>query len=328
MLIYYSSDPRELPFDRTFGDPLATPAVLYADVSSPIFGEYHRTLQALAKDGEIAYRVRYRYIQNHDTPARPLFMNGYGVELTLKRTDYIVIDDRQDEERGDGKETTGQKPKTPSTENLEDESPADLTPLASSQVLTLGTSAAGFVLDSQDPITTLVKLSQDFPKHSAAVAAYNTSDKFLVEYAKNRQAGLPGARNIMWINGQQIDTRQVDSYSLLEHLRRERKLIGEFKKLGLAGSEAVDLLSHSALAEVTVGSDVQRYDWRDEAEEGGVLIWMNDIEKDKRYGSFSSNLQIVSDRCYRDACKQLIFYSSFNLRIPASFHLSAGTFIM
>jgi UDP-glucose:glycoprotein glucosyltransferase len=269
---------------------LATPAVLYADVSSPIFGEYHRTLQALAKDGEIAYRVRYRFIQNHDTPARPLFMNGYGVELTLKRTDYIVIDDRQDE---DDKKDTAQKTKA-KAENLEDESPADLTPLSSSEVLTLGTSTAGFVLDSQDPFTTLVKLSQDFPKHSAAVAAYNTSGEFLVEYAKNRQAGLPSARNIMWINGQQIDTRQVDSYSLLEHLRRERKLISEFKKLGLAGSEAVDLLSHSSLTEVKVGSDVQRYDWRDEAEEGGVLIWMNNIEKDKRYGSFPSNLQTVS----------------------------------
>jgi UDP-glucose:glycoprotein glucosyltransferase len=269
---------------------LATPAVLYADVSSPIFGEYHRTLQALAKDGEVAYRVRYRFIQNHDTPARPLFMNGYGVELTLKRTDYIVIDDRQDE---DDKKDTAQKTKA-KAENLEDESPADLTPLSSSEVLTLGTSTAGFVLDSQDPFTTLIKLSQDFPKHSAAVAAYNTSDEFLVEYAKNRQAGLPSARNIMWINGQQIDTRQVDSYSLLEHLRRERKLISEFKKLGLAGSEAVDLLSHSSLTEVKVGSDVQRYDWRDEAEEGGVLIWMNNIEKDKRYGSFPSNLQTVS----------------------------------
>ncbi|QKX56539.1 uncharacterized protein TRUGW13939_03644 [Talaromyces rugulosus] len=288
------SDPRELPFDRTFGDPLATPAVLYADVSSPIFGEYHRTLQALAKDGEVAYRVRYRSIQNHDTPARPLFMNGYGVELTLKRTDYIVIDDRQDE---DDKKGTAQKTKA-KAENLEDESPADLTPLSSSEVLTLGTSTAGFVLDSQDPFTTLVKLSQDFPKHSAAVAAYNTSDEFFVEYAKNRQAGLPSARNIMWINGQQIDTRQVDSYSLLEHLRRERKLIGEFKKLGLAGSEAVDLLSHSSLTEVKVGSDVQRYDWRDEAEEGGVLIWMNNIEKDKRYGSFPSNLQTLLQPTY------------------------------
>ncbi|CRG85698.1 UDP-glucose:glycoprotein glucosyltransferase [Talaromyces islandicus] len=288
------SDPRELPFDRTFGDPLATPAVLYADVSSPIFGEYHRTLKALAKDGEVAYRVRYRSIQNHDTPARPLFMNGYGVELTLKRTDYIVIDDRQDEERG----TAQTKAKAPSTENLEDESSAELTPLSSSEVLTLGTSAAGFVVDSQDPFTTLVKLSQDFPKHSAAVAAYNTSDKFLEEYMKNRQAGLPGARNIMWINGQQIDTRQVDSYSLLEHLRRERRLIGEFKKLGLAGSEAVDLLSHSALAEVKLGSGVQRYDWRDEAEEGGVLIWMNDIEKDSRYASFSANLQMLLQPMY------------------------------
>ncbi|KAH8692957.1 putative UDP-glucose:glycoprotein glucosyltransferase [Talaromyces proteolyticus] len=289
------SDPRELPFDRTFGDSEAPGAVLYADVSSPVFADYHRTLQTLANEGQIAYRVRYRPLQN--TLPRPLFVNGYGVELTLKRTDYIVIDDRQAEERED--KTSGQtKGKQPSTDSLEEESPPDLKPLSSSEVSRLGISAAGFILDSQEPFTTLLKLSQDFPKYSAAVAAYNASDQFLTEYTQNRQAGLPSARNLMWINGLQVDSRQVDAYSLLAHLRRERKAIGEFKGLGLSGTEAVNLLSYPALTEVQTTSESQRYDWRDEVEEGGVLIWMNNIEKDKRYSSFPTALQSLLQPTY------------------------------
>ena len=84
-------DPRELPFDRVLGDTSSTSAVLYADISSPMFKEFHQTLSTLAKEGEVSYRVRYRPPQHWSS--RPLFVSGYGVELALKRTDYIVIDE-------------------------------------------------------------------------------------------------------------------------------------------------------------------------------------------------------------------------------------------
>ncbi|EED20197.1 UDP-glucose:glycoprotein glucosyltransferase, putative [Talaromyces stipitatus ATCC 10500] len=288
-------DPRELPFDRTLGDRFATPAVLYADIASPMFADYHRTLKGLANEGQIAYRVRYR--PAHDGVSRPLFVSGYGVELTLKRTDYIVIDDRQAEE----KDTTKSNAKTPSAQDLdaeEDESPLDLKPLSSSEVAKLGMSAASFVLDSSDPFATLVKLSQDFPKYSSSIAAYNASEQFLEEYKRNRQAGLPGGRNAMWINGLHVDARQIDAFSLLEYLRRERRLLAEFQKIGLSASEAVDLLSYPALAEVQGNSEVQRYDWRDEIEGGGVLVWLNDLEKDKRYTNFPTTLQALLQPTY------------------------------
>jgi UDP-glucose:glycoprotein glucosyltransferase len=284
----FYSDPRELPFDRTLGDALATPAVLYADIASPIFAEYHQTLRGLAEEGQIAYRVRYRPSQ--DDSSRPLFVSGYGVELTLKRTDYIVIDDRQAEEREDKGNT---KAKAPDLDEEEEESPPDLKPLSSSEVATLGMNAASFVLDSTDPFATLLKLSQDFPKYSSAVASYNATQAFTDEYNKNRKAGLPGARNIMWINGQNVDARQIDAYALLEHVRLERQIVGEFKKVGLSSSDAVNLLSYPALGEAQVTSEVQRYDWRDEIEGGGVLIWLNDLEKDERYADYSPSLQSV-----------------------------------
>jgi UDP-glucose:glycoprotein glucosyltransferase len=39
---------------------------------------------------------------------------------------------------------------------------------------------------------------------------------------------------------------------------------------------------------------VQRFDWRDSIEGGNVIIWMNDIEKDKRYADWPTSLQAVS----------------------------------
>jgi UDP-glucose:glycoprotein glucosyltransferase len=279
-----------LPFDRTFGDVSAPPSVLYADVASPIFGEYHQKLSVLAKEGQISYRVRYRPPQHHTS--RPLFVAGYGVELALKRTDYIVIDDRQAASE-DEKNSKQIKLTTPGTEDLKDESPADLKPLSSSEVDRLGLNSASFVMDSAEPFDTLLKLTQDFPKYSSIIAAYNATDKFLQEFRGNRAARLPAGHNVFWINGIQTDFRHIDAYSLLEHFRRERKLVADFKKLGLSGSETVDLLSHPILAEVQANDEPQRYDWRDDVEGGGVIIWMNNLEKDKRYEDWPTSIMAV-----------------------------------
>uniref|UniRef100_A0A2D0TCJ7 UGGT n=1 Tax=Talaromyces thermophilus TaxID=28565 RepID=A0A2D0TCJ7_TALTH len=286
---------RDLPFDRKLGDPTAPLAILYADVASPAFGEYHRKLSAMAKEGQVSYVVRYR--PPPSASFRPLFLAGYGVELTLKRTDYIMIDDREAEESNE-KQTNKRKVGSPSADELEEESPPDLKPLSSSEVARLGMNAASFILDSPDPFATLTKLSQDFPKYSSAVAAYNVTQEFLDEYYANRAASLPGGRNVLWINGLQIDSRQVDAYSLLEHLRHERQFIGQFRKLGLSNIEALDLLLHPNLTDGQSDAETQRYDWRDEVEGGDVIIWLNDLTKDKRYSDFPSDIDALLQPTY------------------------------
>lgn len=279
-------DPRELPFDRVLGDVSLPPAVLYADVSSPMFKDFHGTLTHMARQGQISYRVRYRPPQ-HWTP-RPLFVSGYGVELALKRTDYIVIDDRDKE-----------KHKEDSTGELKEDAPDDLRPLSSSEVSRLGMNSASYVMDSEDPLDTLMRLSQNFPKYSSAVAAHNASTKLRTEMRVNRARMIPPGSNFLWINGLQIDNRHIDAFSLLDHLRRERRLIEKFRNLGLSAQEAVKLLVHPLLAESRSDEDVQRFDYRDNLESGDVIIWLNNIEKDSRYASWPRDLESVSCPCSR-----------------------------
>ena len=94
------SDPlsthKPLPFDRTLGHSVnAKEAVLYADPSSPSFATFHQALSKAALRGEVSYRLRYR--RPAHALSEPLPVSGYGVDLALKRTDYIVIDDREAE---------------------------------------------------------------------------------------------------------------------------------------------------------------------------------------------------------------------------------------
>lgn len=225
----------------------------------------------------------------------PLVVNGYGVELALKRTDYIVIDDRAatDEEPRDGLPVVD-------SDNLtkEDEELKDLKPISSNDLLGLGLKAASFIMASEDPFETLVNTSQDFPKHSHLMAKQNISEEFLLEHRKNRDILLPPGYNIIFMNGQQIEARQMDAFALLEQFRRERSVIGSFRELGFTGSEAVQILSHTAIAESKGLATIQRYDYRDTLEGGRVIIWLNDIEKDKRYADWPTQAAAVSKTAF------------------------------
>lgn len=219
----------------------------------------------------------------------PLTVNGYGVELQLKRTDYIVIDDRQAAQEI---KDTAQKPLSTGLDS--DDEVADLKPLSKDEVSDLGLKAASFVMQSDEPLDTLLKLVQDFPKYSSIIAANNATDEFVAEHTGNREQLLPTGYNVIWINGVQVPAREVNPYSLLALLRRERVLINGIRNQGLSGAETIALLSNQALAETQTGSDMQRYDFRDELEGGNVIVWMNDIEKDSRYQDWPTNIRAVS----------------------------------
>ncbi|KAL8930293.1 MAG: hypothetical protein Q9172_000001, partial [Xanthocarpia lactea] len=285
-----------LPLDRVLGDGTGQaghPSILYADITSPLFGQFHQTVSNTARNGRTSYRVRYRPATS--STARPLAMKGYGVELALKRTDYIVIDDRSD----DAKTNIPEISVSESEEvMLETEELADLKPLSSSQLRGLGLKTASFVMGSDDPFDALIKVSQDFPKHSSAITRRNFSEALLLEHRNNREVLLPAGYNVVWMNGMQVEARQMDAFALLERMRRERTLIGSLRDIGFSGPEAVQLLSQSSIAESKVEGEVQRYDYRDGLEGGNIIIWLNDIEKDKRYQDWPDHLSALLQRTF------------------------------
>jgi UDP-glucose:glycoprotein glucosyltransferase len=82
-----------LTFDHIFtsSSSEAETAILYGDVMSTAFSDLHNILYKAAKDDKISYIIRYKPGSNvNDT----VVLSGYGIELALKNTDYLVIDDR------------------------------------------------------------------------------------------------------------------------------------------------------------------------------------------------------------------------------------------
>ena len=284
----------ELPFDRVLGDAKSqTPSVLYADIMSKSFRDFHKTISQTAKTGQTSYRVRYK--PGKSSTGQQLTVGGYGVSLYLKRTDYIVIDDRQSDQAEDD-QTEGKA--AADVDLREDEEVSDLRPLSAKELTRLGVKTSSFVMSSHDPMDALVKISQDFPKYSSALASVNISMDFFKEHALNRETILPSGYNVFWINGVQIMARDVDAYSLLEHLRKERKMISSVRELGLTASQAIGLLSHDAITTSQTDMEMQRYDWRDEVEGENVIMWLNDLEKDTRYEEWPSSVSSLLQRTF------------------------------
>ena len=213
------------------------------------------------------------------------------MELALKRTDYIVIDDRaegQPDKPVDGKDIPLVNT------SVQAEELTDLKPLSASELLDLGLKASTFILTSSDPFDTLKKISQDFPKHSSAISKLDVSKDFIFEHRLNREMFLPPGGNFVWMNGMPIDARKMDAFALLDQLRSERERIGSLKEIGLSATEAISLISHPTIAMSKAGSEALRYDHRDDLEGGRVIIWLNDIEKDKRYQDWPASIRGVS----------------------------------
>lgn len=236
----------------------------------------------------MSYRVRYRISERGELEALPV--SGYGVELQLKRTDYIVIDDREAAET-----SADQSQKPASTEVVLDgeEEVSDLKPLAASELAGLGLNSASFVIESEDPFQALIKLTQDFPKFTTSVAARNASEAFINEHRRNRETAAPSGVNALWMNGVQLNERQIDPYTLIGSIRRERAFIKGVTDLGLTTKEAISLLGDREITMANADDEGPRFDWRDQIEDGRVIIWLNNIEKDKRYASFSPSLSMV-----------------------------------
>lgn len=222
-------------------------------------------------------------------------VNGYGVELALKRTDYIVIDDRVSSQvAAEGSEAVTETEEVV----LEAEELADLKPLSSTELLGLGLKTATFIMSSENPFDTLIKVSQDFPKHSSAITKRNVSMELVAEHKQNREHLLPAGYNVVWMNGLQVEARQMDVFALLEQMRRERSLVKNLRSIGFSGSEAISLLSQPAIAEAKLQGESQRYDYRDDIEGSNVIIWLNDIEKDKRYEAWPTHSSALLQRTY------------------------------
>jgi UDP-glucose:glycoprotein glucosyltransferase len=148
----------------------------------------------------------------------------------------------------------------------------------------LGFQATQLIADSSEPLATLAQLSQNFPKYMAALSRRVVVNESLqVEVHMNQLKAQPGI-NMFWLNGGTVSEKDINPLGLLRLVRKERTVMMSLTSLGLSREEALDLLTHPAVSAAQGDAGVldNVFDASDRPENGEVIVWWNDLEKDHR----------------------------------------------
>ncbi|CEP14268.1 hypothetical protein [Parasitella parasitica] len=277
-----------LPFDHIVSNAASEPTVaLYTDRFSNKFALF---LDAL-RHHNVAHVIRYRpSITNVPVP---LYLSGYGVEMALKKTDYLVIDDRSSQKASSIKDKISNMGKKFGQSLFQATQNEAIEPVTPSEIHRLGFKAAQYVSKSSNPLTTLNQLVQDFPKYAKSVSELDIDTAFEEEILDNQLNFLRAGMSAVWLNGKGLEFSQMDPFFLIRALRSERKLVAAFENLGFTAKDAIEVMSNPALTIATQAGNAAHneiFDMRDTAAEPFV-VWWNDLEKDTRYSEWTSSLE-------------------------------------
>ncbi|KAG8997541.1 hypothetical protein FRB90_012486, partial [Tulasnella sp. 427] len=309
-------EPQSLTFDHIFpasSSSTAKTAILYGSVSSPNFFSLHYTLYQLAKRDDHPIRYVFRHLPPlPSAPANPAYLTGYGVAMDLKKMDYLALDDRRTQgskssKTGDAQKVlSDEKEATPEEDPIlsllpKAETPIDLgKPLTNDELTALGFKTSQVILESPNPLATLKQLSQNFPKYATSIShRVNPLNESIVVALGDNMRKVQSGANMVWLNGRPVQATDMNPFALLRLMRKERKLISQLTSAGLSRSEAVEILTHPSLTKPSAGQLLEgMFDASDRKDGGGVIIWLNDLEKEDRYSRWPSTLDTIMKPAY------------------------------
>eukprot|EP00049_Salpingoeca_infusionum_P015662 m.306561 g.306561 ORF g.306561 m.306561 type:complete len:1519 (-) comp15924_c0_seq3:278-4834(-) len=306
--------PRLEEVDHTFGSPASAPHfVLYADIAAEQFRSVFNVLKQLSLSTSLSFSLRYNVNAAANT-ASAMQIGGFGVELAVKKTDYIVMDDSQIDDGGEeaslsnpdedevendvigGISFTTLKALYPNqTEDLEAfrahmiSKASTIATLKAWEVQDISMQASQYIANSENPLNAFVQLTQDFPSAVQHVVNVKVDKTFGSEVRKlHRKAeaiGVSAGSNIMAINNVLVETDRMDLFRVIDLVNREAGSLALLSQLGLTAADIAQMFD--VLAESSLPSGRQ-IDVR-----GSGVFYLNDLEKDQRYSSWQSSLMSI-----------------------------------
>lgn len=282
-----------LPFDRWLGKNLTPKSyIIYGDYSDPYFKTMFFHMFQIAYTGKL--NLVWRYVPDYSVVELDTLF-GYGAALNLKRTDYIAIDDRgfseEQQKRLDFNSTINSDNIIDTSDdeinehNIFEIQTSDILKVAQSDISSLGLKTTNFILNSKHKIVSLINLISEFPKYAYAISKLNYSDETLSEIAENSQSSLQSYIPAgIYVNGAAFPSQTVNIFDIINTITRELSFIDYFAKINVQYSNAVEIMNNFANSMLsTFRNPSRRYDF---TEYSKAIVYLNDIEIDKKYKDF------------------------------------------
>lgn len=314
-----------LPFDRVIGinNEDAPLVILYGDESDPNTREFFHYLYESTKLGKLKFVWRYIGPTSSEKQA----LGGFGVDLTLKRTDYIVIDDRDIKaEPSSIRNLDGKNNEQKILNNDVDEQESgdalnflnktykNINGVSKSKLKNLDLKLSNYILndaslDSFGKFELLKEIVGNFPKYafdiatSAAFKFNKTEEKFkglLKNIRYNNKNGLTKEMKGIYMNGKLLSPSKYNIYDFMKSIKEESALVKKLCSLNLLPIAAKGFISEFsklsaiALTKMTGTENLKRYNIRDAIEKypNSSVIFFNDIEKDPEYKQYLTSRNV------------------------------------
>uniref|UniRef100_T1KNA5 UDP-glucose:glycoprotein glucosyltransferase n=1 Tax=Tetranychus urticae TaxID=32264 RepID=T1KNA5_TETUR len=286
-------------------------AILYGHFPSSSFSNLYNFLKTQVIDtGRIKLLIRH-YIP-FVKPGK-VSLSGYGVELAIKSTEYKAQDDTRVKGEATSAALALQSDDGPdelegfvfsklkqsypdSAEKINEfhthliETMKEIATFKVWELQDMSLQAAKKIISSpkEDQLRLLKDIAQNFPSLSRTLINIPVDNDLKKEVERNQHIfmhhlNLGTSDSALFVNGMFFDMDTTDIFTLLHYLKKEVKLIeGLHKVIGQ------DQAKIKKLIKLDVNDDKQEYqiDIRDSA-----VMYVNDIENDKMYRSWSSSLQ-------------------------------------
>ncbi|KAM5311040.1 UDP-glucose:glycoprotein glucosyltransferase 2 [Glossophaga mutica] len=299
---YLCERDHKFPADRE-GLPVV---ILYAEMGTRSFGEFHTVLSAKAQNGEILYVLRH-YIQK--PASRKMYLSGYGVELAIKSTEYKTLDDTQVktmanatvEDEIETNEVQGflfgklkerysdLRANLTAFQKYLIESSKEMTPLKVWELQDLSFQAASQIMAAPvyDALKLMKDISQNFPIKARSLTKVAVNQHMKKEIQKNQQDLLnrfemhPGDA-CLYINGLRVDVDAHDPFSMLDMLKLEGRRMSGLQTLGISREDMSKFLKlNSRVRDSNYVLDIRH----------SSIMWINDLENDGFYAAWPASCQ-------------------------------------
>ncbi|KAH9024388.1 UDP-glucose:glycoprotein glucosyltransferase-domain-containing protein [Lactarius pseudohatsudake] len=309
--------PHTLAFDHIYptpGQALSSPqrtAILYASFQSTNFRQLHSHLLRLSSGPTPRVQYILRPIPPDGVRERG-YLSGYGVTLDLKKMDYLAL-----------------------AIDIASSLLLEQHPLNTTLDVEIGILATQLVSESPTPLQTLKHLVHDFPKYATSLARRIVPQSGLLEEISSNSYKIRPGVSAVWLNGAPVSPDEMNPYSLLHLVRKERDLMLSLTSLGLLPGEAFELVIHPSFGTSSPRGDATDgvFDSSDRTEEWRSYLWWNDIEKDSRYARWQPSLYALLHPTYpgqaptiRRNMFNVVFV--FDLSRSASLHFITNTISM
>jgi UDP-glucose:glycoprotein glucosyltransferase len=185
---------------------------LYVDPFDPAFKDFHAFLSKEASNGSLRYILRFKTPAVEKDLAVPLVLSGYGVELSIKNTEYKVLDDRKLQAETSAIESTDESSSEKAQDILDEPIPS-IVKLTRKQNEILQQATVQYAVNRNNSLSAFVKAISDFPKHAHTIANNVTADsETLVEMKANTVSYGRRSGTGLWLNGKRLDAERLEVF--------------------------------------------------------------------------------------------------------------------